>query len=171
MTNRLQQLDQGFRAAVPFIWCLFWSLLEQIPLDLPGLPFVMPNLLLASVFFWSVNRPDLLPFLALFILGTVHDLWVGGPFGLTPLALILMRLFVISQQRILAQRLFVISWWGFVIVAILFGALTWTLSSLQSDRLLDPTVLAFQAFLTIAIYPMVARLMAQFQRRMLDRSL
>ena len=171
MTNRLQQLDQGFRAAAPFIWCLFWSLLEQIPLGLPGLPAVMPNLLLASVFFWSVNRPDLLPMLALFILGTMHDIWVGGPFGLTPLALILMRLFVISQQRILAQRLFVISWWGFVIVAILFGALNWALSSLQSDRLLDPTVLAFQAFLTIAIYPIVARLMASFQRRMLDRSL
>lgn len=171
MTNRLEQLDQGFRAAAPFIWCLFWSLLEQIPLGLPGLSSVMPNLLLASAFFWSVNRPDLLPFIALFILGTVHDLWVGGPLGLTPLALILMRVFVLSQQRILAQRLFVISWWGFVIVAILFEALNWTLSSLQSDRLLDPTVLAFQAFLTIAVYPVVARLMASFQRRMLDRIL
>ncbi len=162
------QLDQSVRAAAPFVWCLVWNLVEMVPLDLSGLSLVMPNLLLASAFFWTVNRPDLLPSLALFILGTVHDLWVGGPLGLTPLALILMRAFVVSQQRILARRLFVISWWGFVIVATVFGLLSWALASLQTSQLLDPTAVAFQALLTVAIYPVLARLMAGFQRRLLD---
>lgn len=168
--SRYEQLEQGLRAATPFIWCLVWSLLELVPFGLTGLAEVMPSFLLMSAFFWTVSRPDLLPSLALFVLGMIHDLWSGGPFGLTPLTLVLMRVFVISQHRILSRRLFVISWWGFVIVAIGYGALNWALASMQNDRILDPTVVALQSFLAIALYPLVARLMAGFQHRMLDRS-
>ncbi|RMF11338.1 MAG: hypothetical protein D6763_03290 [Alphaproteobacteria bacterium] len=163
-----EQIDQTLRSATPFSWCLVWSLLELVPYELSGLAQVMPNLLLMSAFFWTVNRPDLMPSLALFALGTVHDLWTGGPLGLMPLTLILMRAFVISQRRILARRMFVISWWGFVIVATVFGLMSWALASFQADRLFDPTPVAFQALLTIALYPLLARLMAKFQRRILD---
>lgn len=166
--TRFEQLDQTLRSATPFVWCLFWSLLELVPFKLSGFALVMPNLLLVSAFFWTVNRPDLMPSLALFALGAVHDLWAGGPVGLTPLALIVMRAFVISQQRILAGRMFVISWWGFVIVATAYGMMSWALASLQGDALRDPTPIAFQALLTIALYPLMARLMARFQRRILD---
>lgn len=166
--NTIQQADQSLRAVTPFVWCMFWGLFELVPFDLAGAARVMPAFLLISAYFWTVNRPDLMPSIALFALGVIHDLWSGGPFGLTPLVLILMRAFVISQRRLLARRLFVISWWGFMIVALGFGILGWSLASFHNDGLLDPTATIFQILLSIALYPLLARLMAGFQRRVLD---
>ncbi|MEX1148247.1 MAG: rod shape-determining protein MreD [Sphingomonadales bacterium] len=168
ISQSLEQIDQSIRAATPFLWCLFWGLVELLPFNIVILSPVTPALLLISAYFWTISRPDLMPPLLLFLLGVIHDLWSGGPFGLTPLTLILMHGFVVSQRRLLSRRLFVISWVGFVIVAAGFGVVGWTLASFHNDGFLNPVPTAFQILLSIALYPVMARLMAGFQRRILD---
>ena len=59
----------------------------------------------ASLFFWSLYRPDLFGAGAAFAIGLAHDALAGLPLGLTSLVLLLVRHLVVVQQRFFARPL------------------------------------------------------------------
>lgn len=161
-------IDSSLRALSPFLWCLFLILLQVVPFGLPHAIAIMPNLLLAGAFYWTVNRSSSMPALALFVLGLLYDLLHAGPVGLMPLTLLAVAKFAASQRRIFSGRLFVLSWWGFITVACGYGAASWLFNSLFLSRWLDPTPIAMQTLMTVAVYPIIAYGLGRFQRWVLD---
>lgn len=168
MTPLLFYAELAARGITPFLWCVALTLISFVPLGFPHADLLMPNLLLAGAFYWMINRPQLVPNLVLFVLGLLFDLLNGGLLGLMPLTLILAARFVDDQRRIFTGHMFVVSWWGFVILAVGYGAANWAIVSMLTRGTVDPTTTAVQTLMTVAAYPLVALGLGRFQRRVLD---
>jgi rod shape-determining protein MreD len=137
-----------------------------IPLGIPGYAQVTPNFVLMSIYYWTIYRPDHLPYLVVFLVGLLVDLLTFGPPGVTPFALLIVRAAVLGQRKLFVGRNFPILWWGFAIATAAVTVLSWGVGSLYSARLLDPRSFAFQAVLTAAIYPVLSWVFSRVQRVM-----
>ena len=80
---------------------------------------VRPYFGLVAVYYWSIYRPDLFPFLGVFGLGLLYDLGSGGIVGLTALLYLLLRGVVgdVSQQFRLQG--FIVNWGFWLLVVII----------------------------------------------------
>lgn len=94
--HRLDIIARGlFPAFSVFILLLF----NLLPISVPLLSTASPALPLMAVFYWSVNRPDLLTALTAFFLGLLQDLLTGLPLGVSSLVLLLVQTGSASQGR------------------------------------------------------------------------
>lgn len=157
------------RGTVPIITALMLMLLEFVPYRFAHIQAIMPHLFLAAAYYWALFRPDLMGAAPLFLAGVFYDLTNGGAFGLTAFALVVMHYFAVSQRQILAGRMFLLSWFGFISVAIAYGIADWLLLSMITDAPVKPTTIVMQTLMTISVYPLVARFLGQIHRLMLDR--
>ena len=147
------------------------SALSAITVDLLPLPdaaprTLAPSLLVGVCYFWTVHRPDLLPPLLLFTLGSVLDMAGGMPLGGTALGLLLGRGVVGSWRKFLLQQGVLLIWLAFTPVVLLIGLVRWAALSLLAGGALPLEPVAAEAGLTFAIYPAVAWLLAHLQRRL-----
>ena len=146
-------IDELLPPAAPVVLCLLLALIAALPYRIPGLPAVMPQLMLIAVFYWSLTRPDLLPVLAVFLVGLFQDIITGGPLGLGALVLMLVRMLIVSQRRVLMDKPFVVGWSGFMVVALAAAVVSWILAATYYGHIPDPRPPLVQLVLTIAIYP------------------
>jgi rod shape-determining protein MreD len=146
------------------------TLVGAIVLDLLPLPNAAPlasapPLLIAVFYFWTVHRPDLLPPLALFVLGGLLDAVGGLPVGVTSLALLLARALLLSAQRWLHQQPWPVAWACFLPAAFMVAGLRWGLVSLVLGRVFPLSPVMLEAGLSFLAYPIVAGPLALVQRR------
>lgn len=127
-----------------------------------------PSLTACIVYFWTVYRPDLMPALALFAIGVVLDAVGGLPLGLTALALLLVRGFLLSGQRFLLAQPFAVIWVCFLPVVLALAGLRWALAVLFWGRLFPVEPLLIEAGLTFAAYPLIGWLLTGLQRHLAD---
>ncbi len=137
------------------------------PIHIPGYAAVTPAFTLMAVYHWTMYRPDLLPALALFVVGTVQDLISGALPGVTALILLLAHAILLRQRRHFVNRPFPFIWAGFTLLAGGTMLLLWTLHSLLALELLDFRSTMFRAVLTISFYPVASFLLGRSQRAFL----
>ena len=166
------QRDIGYPGRlVPFLTTVLFAFLSIVPLNLPGFAVVMPAFALMAVFHWTVYRPDLLPWSAVFVTGLLLDLLNGTPYvGLSALVLLIARAAVMAQRKYFVNRNFTIVWLGFLVLAIGVFLLSWTLVCAVRGALIDLRPFIFQAVLTIACYPAASYVLARLQRAFLVRA-
>lgn len=157
------------RALVPVLSALLLMLLEFVPYRFAHIQAIMPHLFLAAAYYWALFRPDLMRTALLFMLGLFYDLANNSAFGLTAFALAVMHYFVVNQRQILAGRLFLLSWLGFISVAIAYGIADWLMLSMITDAPVKSTTIVMQTLMTVSVYPLVARFLGQIHRLTLDR--
>jgi len=162
----VEPVDGIGQKLVPAAFTLVLAILSVIPLGIPGYAQVTPNFVLMSIYYWTIYRPDHLPYLVVFLIGLLVDLLTFGPAGVTPFALLIVRATVLSQRKFFVGKNFPILWWGFAIVTAAVTLLIWCVGSLYSGRLLDPRSFAFQAVLTAALYPVPAWVFSHVRRVM-----
>src|SRR5690606_38080766 len=95
----MQSLDTAARKAVPAALTLILMLFALTPTSVPGLSPVMPMFALMSVYFWSIYRPELLGYGAVFVFGLLEDLLTGAPIGSTALVFLVTQWVVIRQHK------------------------------------------------------------------------
>ena len=161
-----RQLDQSLRGLLPFLVGLLLLFVMMAPWRLPGIGPIMPQLLLIAVFYWSIYRPDKLPYTASFVLGLTQDLLSGNPAGLSALVLLAVQVVVLNQRRFFVGKSFLVAWWGFSLMAAAAALLSWLAGSAFYGALLPPAPLAVQSVLTILFYPPVSWLLARVQALM-----
>lgn len=161
------QVERIGRNLSPFALTLALILVSVIPLRLPGFAPVTPVVALMAVYYWSIYRPDLFPVAAVFFVGVVQDTFNGTPLGLSSLVLMLVQAVVVSQRRFFHGKVFLVEWWGFMLVAPGAMLITWMLASLFYGVILVPRPLGFQLLLTIALYPCLTWLLARAQHHLL----
>ncbi len=155
---------------VPFLTTLLFALISVVPLNLPGFSVVTPALALMSVFHWSVYRPDLMPFSAVFVVGLLVDLLTGTPYvGISSLIFLLARAAVMSQRKLFVNRTFPIVWLGFLVLTLCAFILLWALVSVLHGATVGVRPFAFQAVLTVAFYPVGSYLLARAHRMFLAK--
>ena len=164
----LQYMDGAARRAVPFGLTLILMLFALTPTYVPGLSDVTPMLTLMSVYFWSIYRADLLGYGAIFGIGILEDLLMGTPLGSGALVLLLCQRFVIHQQKFFYSKPFVVTWMAFAVIAFGAALILWLCVGLVASSGFTPLGSLLTSYLiSVAIYPLVAWLLAKTQMKLL----
>jgi rod shape-determining protein MreD len=158
------KLGDSARSAAPFLLALLLTFLGVVPLQIEGYNRIAPPLALLAVFYWGIYRPELLPPLAVAILGLVLDILSGAPLGQYMLIFLLVHASLISQRQLFLAHNFFILWWGFTITAAIAAVLSWGFGSLGQKSLLPLEDIAVQAAMGIALFPLVAGLCHRLMR-------
>jgi rod shape-determining protein MreD len=93
---------------------------------------------------------------AVFAIGLLYDLMSGLPLGCTALAFVLGRAALIARHRFFHAKSFAVIWGLFVLLVVAVELLRFVIASLVIGASVDPTPLAWQAALTIVLYPAVS---------------
>ena len=163
----LERLGLVLRGTVPLLLTLGLVMATVVSSPIPDLAPVTPSLSVMAVYYWSIYRPDLLPAAAVFLIGLMQDILSGGPPGMMALVLLLVHGVVVSQRQVFVGKSFLVGWWGFAIVAIGAAGLSWLVASAWFGVFLRPRPVAYQAALTIALYPLVAWLFRRLHQKVL----
>jgi len=164
-----QRLDVVVRSATPFVLTLVFVVLAQVPLHIPGFAEVAPVLPLMAVYHWAIYRPDLLPAVAVFFAGLLHDALSGMPFGVNAAVFVLVHMAVMSQQTFLQGRSFPVIWLGFALVAAGAVVLTWLLNALFFAVITSVEAAFVQYVVTVGAFPILAWLLVRWQRSILTQ--
>jgi len=162
----LEQVEAGLRGLLPLLATVGLVLLFMLPTGIPMIVAVKPMVILAAVYYWAIYRPDLLPFSATFAIGLLYDTLAGNPLGLTPLVLLPLHAFAVSQRRFFVKKSFLIGWWGFAVLVIPATLLSWLTASAYHGEFIALQPLVFQTLLTVAVYPPLAWLFGQVERHL-----
>ena len=111
--------------AIPFILTAFLTLAALVPIHTPILRWIGPSLPLIAVYYWAVHRPDLLPRLAVFLIGLAIDMLHGTPIGTAALSYALVYEIVVRNRRYLLGKPFRTLWAGMAGVAPAAYAVQW----------------------------------------------
>jgi len=126
---------------------------------------VTPALALLSLYYWAVHRPDLMPPVAVFAVGLLIDTVSGVVLGVNALVLLLVYGALLSQRRWLFGKSLNVVWLGFLFTALGYGLLSWAVQAALHKALLDPSLVAVQLSITVAIFPGVNWLLRRAQRQ------
>ncbi len=159
-----QRLDLWARRMVPAGLSLFFVLLAALPLPIPGYSSIVPMLVLASVFFWAIHQPSLLPPVVVFAIGLAQDALSGAPMGAGAVVVLLAYGVTVSQRRFFHNRSFIQVWVGFMVVAAAAAVLGWLLTAANVGLFVPSRAALFQYLLTVAVYPLVTWLLHGAQR-------
>jgi rod shape-determining protein MreD len=164
----LQSVDVGARKALPAALTLLLMLFALTPTNVPGLSPVMPMFALMSVYFWSLYRPELLGYGAVFGFGLLEDLLTATPIGSTALIFLMTQWVVLRQQKFFNAKPFVVTWFAFVFIAAGAAVARWIAVGLVSDAGFTPAGPLFASYLiTVALYPLVGWLLAKTQAKLM----
>lgn len=127
------------------------TIFAYLPLNFVHGLVLKPNLLLLSVFYFSIftdTRPSII---FLIILGLFDDLLNNTFVGITPLIYFLTSLFASSNQKALSHQRFYIVWLSLIIVVIVMNFLeALVLTKYYSIGLMNP-----ELFIVIALSSLV----------------
>lgn len=155
MSNALAlRVEVAARAAVPAGVTAALMLLGSIPLKGAHVQVLEPVLAFASIYYWTLYRPDLMPAALVFALG----LTTSSP-ARRSAATRRCWFWLSRQRRFLIDKTFVLNWVGFAVVAAGGCILVWLLASIFYGAPVDPWGLLFQTLMTIVAYPLVFRLL------------
>jgi rod shape-determining protein MreD len=167
----LFQRDVGLiNRLMPMLTVVLCVVASVVPAHLPVFTAVTPSFALMAIYYWTVYRPELLPFVAVFATGLLLDMLTGAPLGISSLVLLLAYGLVLSQREHLLMRRFTVVWLGFLALAATAAVLQWIVVSLFYGMLLDVRAFLFQGVLTVAVYPVVSYLLGRVQRTLLMRA-
>jgi rod shape-determining protein MreD len=163
------KLDTIARQITPFGLTMTLTLLTVLPLQVPYLGVAGPVWAMMSVYYWALYRPDLMPALAVFLVGLMLDALSGTPLGVNALVLLIVHRLVVTQRRFFYDKPFVIVWFGFGLVTAGAFAAAWLLTSLWHATILDSSTLILRSMLTLALFPLVFRALFEWQRLFLKQ--
>jgi rod shape-determining protein MreD len=158
------RVDNAVASLLPLATTVLAMLLSIQPVPIPGYAALTPAFTLMAAYHWTIYRPDLLPPLALFIIGSIQDLIAGGLLGATALLLLLARGLVLRHRDHFINRPFPFVWSGFTMLTGAAMLFLWSLHSLLTAGLLDFRSTVFRAVLTISLFPAASFLLGRAQR-------
>ena len=160
MTNIVSlRIEAAARASVPAGMTVILMLLGSIPVNGIHVQVLEPLLAFASIYYWTLYRPDLMPAPLVFALGLLYDVISGAPLGAHAGMMALAHAILSRQRRFLIDKTFILNWVGFSVVAIGGCVLVWLLTSIFYTAPVDPWGLLFQTLMTVVAYPLVFRLL------------
>lgn len=155
MKDFSQKLDHWSRMLLPGGMTLLLFIIFLLPhLGFAGMAYFPPQILMISIYYWTIFHPASMPFWFIFLLGLISDSLFMAPLGITSLTLILFRLLILSQQHFLMKESFWGIWLGFAVSMALTQLLQWAITSAYFLSLLPFGPMAMQWVFTVGLYPL-----------------
>ena len=156
-------LNPGSWLVLPALAVALVTFLLGVPLRVAGFGLPEPVLAIGLSFAWALIRPSMFAPIVLLLLGLFLDLFWGTPLGLWALSLLLAYSAVALARPLMAGQGYVANWaWYVATVAVALGS-AYLFTTL--DARVRPHIWAVlsQALVTALLYPLVARLIDQFE--------
>ncbi len=166
-TTFWQRLDTIARRMLPVAVTLLLALFAGVPFHIPGFGEMAPAVVLISIYYWTIFRPDLLPTPAVFAIGLVQDVLTGTPLGVNALVLLLVFAVVLGQRRFFLGKSFLVMWWGFLLIVAGAMAGLWMILSSLDGTIINPLPGVFQGALTVAVFPLLTWIFIRSQQALL----
>lgn len=163
----LHKLDVAGRSLAPAAVTIMLMLVNLVPSQMTGYERVAPSFVLMSVYYWTIHRPDLLPPLAVFLIGLLEDLLGGGPVGLHALILMMVQWTILTQRGFFLSSTFTMMWLGFAVVVAGSAFILWLAATVASLELVAIDALLVQGLLTLTLFPLMAWLLIHVHRAFL----
>lgn len=160
----LQRLSTLVWAVLPFLLSLLCVMLYVAPLRLGNFTIPMPLFPFMAIYFWSMTRPEYMPYIAVFLIGLFQDLLTGGPVGLWALTYLLSVVFLSTQVEIIAGRGRSVMWAGFVLAILMVTILVWIFARIALGPNPAGGHLVTEMVLSVLAYPLVGRFFMMVQR-------
>jgi rod shape-determining protein MreD len=163
-------LDELVRKMVPLAVTVLLVLVALMHMPIPGFPELAPMLPMMAVFYWSLHRPELLPFWAVFLIGLVIDTLTGGTLGFNALMLLLVAAFVRPQRRYLFDKGFAAHWFVFMVVVTMFEFLRWVLMAAVAHTFVSLGAPSLRVLLAIALFPCLSWFLLRVDQAVLKQA-
>ena len=150
---------------LPALLAVILVMLSNMPVSFTGGLLPPPALALASVYCWVLVRPDLMPPLVVLLIGLSEDLLSGGPLGLWGAGFLAAYALTDRKRETFAGLTGVGALMGFAGAMLLACATAYVLASAIYLRLPPVPPLLLESVSTVAFYPLVAKSMRWFHRR------
>jgi rod shape-determining protein MreD len=98
------------------------------------------------------------------VLGIAQDFTVGTPPGFWALTYLVAYGFAISQRVFFTGRSGPGVWFGFAMTAAIAAGVAWLAGSMSYARWIPPGPIVIQAAMSVAFYPLVARVFSLLRR-------
>ena len=122
-------------------------------------PVAMPSLTLIALFYWSIRLPALCPPLFALCLGLAADLLEMTPLGAQGSVALAVALLARAKAKRLGQQSFATLWSLFGVAMLAQSLFVWFAELALASTILPPIPLLTRALLTIALFPVVAKLL------------
>lgn len=150
------QFNRFLRGSVPFAITVLLALMSVVPIGISGYAIVTPSFAAISVFYWSIHRPYLMSAPLCFVLGLLSDFLTGAPLGLSSFLYLLIHAVAVSQRRIFIGKAFVLTWFGYFLIAFIIAMLSWIVACFYSLAILPLTPILVQYALSLLVFPLFA---------------
>lgn len=154
------------RSSVPAITALVLVVASMVPAGFGSEPGLTPFFALAAVYFWSIQRPDLMPAWLALTLGLFEDLATAQPLAASGLTLLLVQVITAANRRFFIGRPFAASLYGFALAGGIACPLRFAIADIASNSPDHAPLLPVlvQYALTLGLYPVLAWVLSQCQR-------
>lgn len=163
-----QRLDRAGRNLAPGAVTVLLVLVGLVPVRIPQYMAITPLLVLTSVYYWTIHRPDLMRPLAVFAIGLLQDLLSGAPLGLNALVLLAVHGVVVSQRRFFLASTFALMWFGFAMVLAGAAMLEWLVFTAYNTTPMRADAVLVQVLLTLALFPVLAAVFIRIHQAFLQ---
>lgn len=145
----------------------FFTILNLSNIKIGGLSDVIPMLDVMMIFYFAVFK-NYFGIWFLFFLGIWSDALNGIPLGITSLCyIILVRLFVIANNRLLVKENFDHVWRQFILFCLFFVFLKWLIISVIGGSVVSPLNAMVQGFVSVTVYVVMHRFFDHLANKLL----
>jgi rod shape-determining protein MreD len=154
-----------FAGALPLLITVLLVVLVNLPVSFTGHLMPAPCLALASVYYWSLARPDLMPPTGVLAAGIMEDLLSGGPPGLWACGFLAAYVLMDRQRETLAGLDGIGAVLGFAGAMLVAAEIAYLFLFLVYFQAAPIAPLLLTSASTVLFYPVIAIAMGWLMRR------
>ncbi len=154
-----------FQKSLPLLTSVILILLGYMPLNLVFWGNIRPEMGLICIYFWGLHRPDLFGLLSIFIISFMETAISSSLVGSGFFAYLVLYTLIYNIGKYFNSKPFVVIWSGFMAFSLVALLLKWLIVSFYYSRFLPISILVFEYLITVALYPLVAMLLAFVQNK------
>ena len=168
MSNGLSEnIFNYLQRMLPLFSSLLLLLLSYVPLDFLLFSNIRPAVGIICVYFWMIHRPDLFNLLSVYVLALIDDIISNVPCGTNIFVLLIAYVILSNVLRFLVAKPFIVTWYGFAIVASVTFFAKWLILSVYYSQFLPFFIVFFSYLVTIVTYPFVSLILAFVQNKLI----
>jgi rod shape-determining protein MreD len=137
----------------------------NLPVSFTGGLMPAPVLALVPIYFWALARPDLMPPIAVLLLGLAEDLMSGGPPGIWATGFLVAYALAENQREVFAGLAGPGAVLGFAAAMFTAAGTAYLLVSLVYWRPAPLAAMLLESAVTVLFYPFIAVALAGVHRR------
>jgi len=145
----------NFNLLIPVILTIIFTYISVLPYLPHNISNIAPLLGIITAIFWIVNKPELMSWSSVLLVGLLHDFLSGLTIGISCLALLLTRYLIIKSLYKYDGSSII-----YIFTYVIFGLLVWIffvviLRSLIQLEFFDYLDVVFQYLFSISISPII----------------